>query len=62
ELLRKSAIKAFNEDKPLRNVLLEEGILKYLTEEELDYCLNPRNYIGEAEKIVNEVIKVLRQK
>ncbi|MEM3517059.1 MAG: adenylosuccinate lyase [Candidatus Bathyarchaeia archaeon] len=62
ELLRKSTIKAFNEDKPLKDVLLEEGILKYLTEEELDYCLNPRNYIGEAEKIVNEVIKVLRQK
>lgn len=60
ELLRRSAMKAFNQGRPLREVLLEEGVLNYLTEEELDYCLDPRNYVGEAGRIVDEVVRALR--
>jgi len=59
ETLRKSAMEAFESKKPLREVLVKNGILKFLSREELDYCLNPKNYVGEAPKIVDEVVKAL---
>ncbi|ADC69858.1 adenylosuccinate lyase [Methanocaldococcus sp. FS406-22] len=63
EIVRKCAMKAYEEKRHLKDVLLEnEEVMKYLTKEELEELMNPKTYIGLAPKIVDEVIKTLRNK
>ncbi len=60
ELMRKTALKAVEKNKTLKEVFLEENKkLKLLTVDEIDYALNPSNYLGASEKIVERVIKKL---
>jgi len=61
ELLRQAAIKTDKENKMYKEVLLDnETIKKNFTEEELDWYLDPNNYIGTAVEQVENVIKTLR--
>ena len=58
ELLRRLAIKSVSERKPFKEILVnDEKIRSLLTEKEIDYALNPRNYLGTAVKQVEEAIK-----
>ncbi|MBS7632023.1 adenylosuccinate lyase [Candidatus Bathyarchaeota archaeon] len=58
ELLRKLALKSIAEKKPFKKVLLEEALIrKNLSEKELDNALNPRNYLGTAEKQIERLIE-----
>ena len=62
ELMRKTALKAAHEDKSLREVFVEENKkLKLLTDKEIDDALNPENYLGATEKIVDRVVKKLER-
>ncbi len=59
ELLRESSMKAFENDKNLKEILLTKGIVKrYLTEKELDELFDYNNYIGlcveKTEKVINK--------
>ena len=60
ELMRKSAIKATNENKHLITVLSKDkNISKFLKKGELEQALNPKNYLGESDKIVDHIVKKL---
>jgi len=58
ELLRRLAIKSQQENRHFREVLLENEIVrKFLSEEEIEEALNPRNYLGTAVKQVELIIE-----
>jgi adenylosuccinate lyase len=51
ELLRQLTIKSAVEKKPFKQTLLEDPtVSSKLTEAEIDYALNPKNYTGTAAK------------
>ncbi|HID25331.1 MAG TPA: adenylosuccinate lyase [Thermoplasmata archaeon] len=60
ELMRKVSLKAVENKKSLKEVFVEENKkLNLLTEKEVDDALNPLNYLGVAEEIVDMVVKKL---
>ena len=62
ELMRKTALRAVEENKTLKEVFLEENEKsKLLTSKEVDDALNPNNYLGASEKIVERVVKKLER-
>jgi adenylosuccinate lyase len=62
EYMRKISIKAFQQDKSLKEVFITENKkLKLLTYEEINDALDPNNYIGVTEKIIDRVVKKLER-
>ena len=62
ELMRKTSLKALKEGKTLKEVFITENKkLKILSEKEIDDALNPYNYLGSTEEIINRVIKKLNR-
>lgn len=60
ELMRKTSLKAIRLDKSLKEIFIEENKkFKLLNNNEIDYALNPDNYLGVTEKIIDRVIKKL---
>ena len=60
ELMRKTSLKAVRLNKSLKEVFTEENNkLKILNNNEIDNALNPENYLGVTEKIIDRVIKKL---
>ncbi len=58
ELLRKLSIKAREEGKHLKDVLIEsEVVRKYLSEEEIEELVKPENYLGTAIKRIERVVE-----
>jgi adenylosuccinate lyase len=63
ELLRRASMKVIKENKTLKEILLKnETIKKNFTEKELDWYLDPKNYLGTAIEQVENAIKTLRGK
>ena len=62
ELMRKTSLKAVEENRLLKDVFVDENkSLKLLTDKEIDYALNPENYLGATEEIIDRVIKKLER-
>jgi len=62
ELVRELAIKSHNEQRPFKQVLLEdETVKRLLSTEEIDEVMEPRNYLGTAIKQIEQVIEKTRQ-
>jgi adenylosuccinate lyase len=60
ELVRTCSLKSASENKQLLSVLLENPkITKLLKKKELEEVMNPRNYLGVSDKIVDHVVKKL---
>lgn len=60
ELMRKTSLKALRENKTLKEVFKNENKkLKLLSDKEIEYALNPINYLGVTEKIIDKVVKKL---
>jgi adenylosuccinate lyase len=60
ELMRKTALKAVEKNKSLKEIFLEENKkLKLLNDKEIDDALNPNNYLGATYEIVDRVVKKL---
>jgi adenylosuccinate lyase len=60
ELVRTCSLKAASENKQLLSMLLENPkITKLLKKKELEEVMNPRNYLGVSDKIVDHVVKKL---
>ena len=60
ELMRTCSLKATSENKQLLSVLIENPkIAKILKKKELEEAMNPRNYLGVSDKIVDQVVKKL---
>jgi adenylosuccinate lyase len=60
ELMRTSSLKAISENKQLLSVLLENPkVTKLLKKKELEDVMNPRNYLGVSDKIVDQVVRKL---
>jgi len=60
ELMRKTSLKAVRLNKSLKEVFTEENNkLKILNNNEIDNALNPDNYLGVTEKIIDRIIKKL---
>jgi adenylosuccinate lyase len=60
ELVRTCSLKAVDEDKQLLSVLLEHPkVTELLKKKELEDVMNPRNYLGVSDKIVDQVVKKL---
>ena len=60
ELLRQCSLKAAQENVHLRTVLSKEKkVSKLLNKKELDETLNPKNYLGSSEQIVEMIVKKL---
>lgn len=58
ELMRKAALKAAKEEKTLKEVfIMENRKLNLLSEKEIDAALDPMNYLGSTEEIINRVVK-----
>jgi adenylosuccinate lyase len=62
ELMRNISQKAIEHDKTLKEIfIIENKKLKLLTEKEINDALNPENYLGVSEKIVEKVVKKLER-
>jgi adenylosuccinate lyase len=62
ELMRKTALGAVEQNKTLKEAFLEENEKsKLLTTKEVNDALNPNNYLGASEKIVERVVKKLER-
>ncbi len=62
ELLRRLAIKSKMENRHFKEILLENEIVrKFLSEEEIEEALNPKNYLGTAVKQVELIIEKCRK-
>jgi adenylosuccinate lyase len=62
ELMRNSSLKAVRNKKSLKKVFLEENKrIKILTEKEINDALNPEEYLGVTDKIIERVIKKLER-
>jgi adenylosuccinate lyase len=60
ELVRSCSMKAVSEEQHLLSVLLEQPkVTKVLKKKELEDAMNPRNYLGVSDKIVDAVVKKL---
>jgi adenylosuccinate lyase len=60
ELVRTCSLKAVSENRQLLSVLLENPkVAKLLKKKELEEVMNPRNYLGISDKIVDHVVKKL---
>jgi len=63
ELLRRLALKAWEEKRPLREVMMEDPeAMRLVTPAELDIWLDPHTYIGVAPQIVEAAVAELRGK
>jgi adenylosuccinate lyase len=63
ELLRQAAIKARNEDKFMKDILINHEIIKgKFSKEELDDLLDPHKYIGKAIEQVENLANILKKK
>jgi adenylosuccinate lyase len=59
ELVRKSSMKASKVGIGLREALLKnDAIMKVLSEEEVDAALDPSNYLGSSERIIDRVTEI----
>ena len=62
ELMRKISLGAVNQNKELKEIILEENKkLKLLSSKEVDDALDPRNYLGVSEQIIDRVVKKLER-
>ncbi|MHA1231278.1 MAG: adenylosuccinate lyase [Candidatus Helarchaeota archaeon] len=62
EILRKCALKSYSEKRPLKEILLNDESLKpYLSEQELDSWLDPKNYLGTAVLQVENVVSFINK-
>jgi adenylosuccinate lyase len=60
ELVRICSLKAVDEGKQLLSILLEHPkVIKLVKKKELEDVMNPRNYLGVSDKIVDQVVKKL---
>jgi len=58
ELMRQTALKAASEDISLKEAFRKENKKKQLlTNQEIEYALNPENYLGATDEIIERVIK-----
>lgn len=62
ELVRDAAMHSFNTGEDFANVLLREGVSKYMKEGELAEILKPEKYTGLAAKKALEIVKKLHEK
>lgn len=63
EILRKAALESESTGKHMKEILMKnKEVRERLAPEELDHALNPENYKGMSEEIVNRVIEYLRRK
>ncbi|MEM2593983.1 MAG: adenylosuccinate lyase, partial [Candidatus Bathyarchaeia archaeon] len=64
EVLRQLAIKSASEKMPFREVLVNNDLIRrFLTEEEIDEALDPKNYLGTAvEQVELAIEKTLRER
>lgn len=62
ELMRKTALKAVEKNRSLKEIFLEENKkLKLLSDKDIDDALNPNNYLGATYEIVDRVVKKLER-
>lgn len=60
ELVRTCSLKAVSEGRQLLSVLLENPkVTKLLKKKDLEEVMNPRNYLGVSDRIVDQVVKKL---
>jgi len=60
ELVRMCSMKAVSSERHLLSVLLENPqVAKILKRKELEDAMNPRNYLGVSDKIIDQVVKKL---
>ncbi len=63
ELMRRLALKAWAEKRPLRQVMEEdEEAMRLVSPAEMDEWLNPHNYIGTSVEQVDRAVKILKKK
>ena len=63
ELMRRLALKAWAEKRPLRQVMEEdEEATRLVSPAEMDEWLNPHNYIGTSVEQVDRAVKILKKK
>jgi len=62
ELVRTLAIKSENKGQPFKETLLKnDTVRKMLSEKEIDFALDPRNYLGTAIKQVESIVQKTKQ-
>ena len=61
ELLRKLSMKAYEENKHLKDALLEDEIIRrYFSEKEIEELIKPENYLGTALERVDKVVESVK--
>ena len=63
ELLRTAAIQAKKEKRNMKEILMTQEVIKHkFSSEELDEMLNPHNYVGKAEELVENLSRYFKKK
>ncbi len=61
-LVRSCAMKAYDEDKGLKDIVLQEDeILKFMDENEIEQTLDPHTYLGSSDKFVDNTIEYAKK-
>jgi adenylosuccinate lyase len=62
ELMRKTALQAVQENKTLKEMFLSDtNNLTLLSKQEIDHALNPENYLGVTDQLIDRVLKKLER-
>ncbi|WP_393970674.1 adenylosuccinate lyase [Oxyplasma meridianum] len=57
EMVRTSAMEAYKTGKSFEEILISNGILRYISEDKLKHTLDPRAFTGQSEKICLNIIQ-----
>ena len=57
-IVYRTCMKAYEEEAPMKDALMAEPeVMEAFTEDEIDYMLNPHNYIGLATQFADRVLE-----
>jgi len=62
EIVRKLAMKAYEEKRHLKDVIIESELMRFFSEEEIEELLKPENYLGTAEERIEKVVETIKRK
>jgi len=62
EIVRRLAMKAYEERRHLKDVILQSELMKFFSEEEVEELLKPENYLGTAEERIEKVVEAVKEK
>ncbi len=61
EVVRRASMESYRTGRPLRSTLRDLGVLRYMSDEELERISDPRTFTGSAEEICDRTVSRVRE-